>query len=107
MPTFTEWVAGETAAGTVLPADKVLFYRNIATATPQPAGPSAWQDCKHRLPVIAERKADLCGRSGEMFPVFGCAIHGECVMTRFCKRQPERLCYLCDDAETREQVPQG
>lgn len=59
--------------------------------------PADWRNCKHRGPVKHERKANLCGLGGTLYPVFSCAVHGECVHNRFCERQPEQLCWMCPD----------
>lgn len=64
--------------------------------------PTAWQDCQHRGDVVTTRKADLCGVPKGDYPVYACALHGECVLTRFCKRQPERTCFTCPDAVAKE-----
>ncbi len=68
----------------------------------QASDPTAWQDCQHRGDVVTTRKADLCGVPKEEFPVYACTLHGECVLTRFCKRQPERTCFTCPDAVSKE-----
>jgi hypothetical protein len=59
---------------------------------------TAWQHCIHRGSVQAQRPANLCGLRGTIYPVFGCAVHGECVTSRTCEKQRERLCYFCNDA---------
>jgi hypothetical protein len=55
--------------------------------------------CQHRGEKIREGVGDLCGRRGEPFDVFACELHGECVLTRFCRRQTEVCCLTCEDRE--------
>lgn len=53
--------------------------------------------CIHRGAVTGEVTADLCGRKGERFPIYACALHGECVIGAFCRRQKWRSCLTCAD----------
>lgn len=61
--------------------------------------------CRHRGAAIAQRPADLCGLRGTLYDVHACAIHGECVTRRTCRKQPERFCLACDDWQTPPAVP--
>lgn len=56
-----------------------------------------WRNCIHRGDKVREQEADLCGLRGQLYPVFACAIHGECADSRFCAKQPQKICWLCDD----------
>lgn len=96
MPLLHEWLAGKTDAGEMLPADRVEAYRRYVAQ--REGMPPDWEVCVHRGAILQERTADLCGRRGQTFPVYQCALHGECVLTRFCQKQPERICWMCDDA---------
>lgn len=58
-----------------------------------------WMDCRHLGEIVEMRKANLCGLKGREYPVFASALHGTCISTQFCKKQPEKMCFLCDDAE--------
>ena len=95
MPSLAEWLNGVTAAGETLPVDKVAYYR-------AQADDATWRHCVHRGAIMRHRKADLCGLPQQLYPVFACALHQQCVLTRFCKKQPERLCWTCDDAAAAE-----
>ena len=53
--------------------------------------------CIHRGEAIDEGTADRCGRKGEKFPIYACALHGECVIGAFCKRQKWKSCLQCED----------
>ncbi|MBX3451032.1 MAG: glycosyltransferase family 2 protein [Planctomycetaceae bacterium] len=53
--------------------------------------------CRHRGPEIDRRTADLCGLRGQLYVVHACAIHGECVLHRTCRKQLERTCLNCGD----------
>ncbi len=97
MTSIREWLAGTTDDGVALPLDRVRWYRRKVAEMESGTAP-AWETCRHRGEVSNLRKANLCGRNNELFPVYRCALHGECVLTRFCEKQPERLCHLCEDA---------
>lgn len=64
---------------------------------PLPAPKPVTLDCVHRGDVIRQGVGDLCGRKGETFDVFACSIHGECALSRFCKKQREQSCAKCPD----------
>lgn len=96
MPTLNEWLSGVSDDGVPLPPERVQAYRRLV-AVRNGISPS-WNECVHRGPILRERKADLCGRRGQMFPVYSCGLHGECVHTRFCEKQPEKICWQCEDA---------
>ena len=53
--------------------------------------------CIHRGEQVDTGTADLCGRKGQKFPVYACALHGECVIGAFCRRQKWRSCLQCED----------
>jgi hypothetical protein len=64
-----------------------------------PSTPTAWQSCRHRGEIIDRREPNLCGLpKAQLYPVHACALHGECVTSRTCKKQRERICYTCPDA---------
>lgn len=64
----------------------------------KPRMPAALE-CVHRGDVLRKGKADLCGRKGEVFNVFACAVHGECAIGRYCKKQKEMACVTCGDRQ--------
>lgn len=63
-------------------------------------------ECEHFGKEIDQRMAELCGLRSVAYTVFSCAIHGECVLHRTCRKQVEQLCYSCQDfsKKTRESV---
>ncbi len=52
-------------------------------------------ECHHRGPQSRLQTADLCGLRGREFPVFSCAVHGECTLNRICAKQTLRSCAAC------------
>ncbi len=58
--------------------------------------------CTHRGEKVRQEKGNLCGYKGLLFTVFQCAIHEECALTLFCKKQKYQACNRCDD---REEIP--
>jgi hypothetical protein len=80
---------------------RICPYRNlpdreaIEQPTPDPRFTSV---CVHRGEVIERAVCNACGMRGQSFDVFGCAIHGQCMVRRYRNDRPElAVCVSCGD----------
>ena len=53
--------------------------------------------CSHRGEVIRQDTSNICGSVGDQINVFGCAVHGECAVGKYCTQQTVRACIGCED----------
>jgi orotate phosphoribosyltransferase len=62
--------------------------------------------CPHRgTEVIRHDTGNVCGARGVSVAIFGCALHGECSLGRYCHGQTVRACNRCSDRPTEQPAP--
>lgn len=96
-PGFCELHAREMSAGRWRQCHDKPGYFEIFAAAAGKHAPARTLDCQHRGEQTREATADLCGYRKKQFPVFACAIHGECSLSRFCRKQTVKSCAVCED----------
>ncbi len=73
----------------------LTFCRTCPYRNRPPRAPA----CLQRGEVLTQRPADLCGLRNQLYDVHACAIHGECVTRRTCRKQLETFCGTCPDRQ--------
>lgn len=66
-----------------------------AKASLDKSATAAAYPCSHRMEQVRTDERPPC--QGGPQPIYGCAIHGECSIGRYCTRQTVRACTRCSD----------
>jgi len=54
--------------------------------------------CIYRGPIVEQAACNVCGMHGQPFQIYGCELHGRCMVKRFRNDRPElKVCVTCED----------